>query len=656
MLAVLLFHLWPKRVPGGYVGVDIFFVISGYLITSHLMREVVTTGRIQVGRFWARRAKRLLPASLAVLLLTAVAVILWVPRSLWDQFLGEVVAATLYVENWRLAGDSVDYLAATNAPSPVQHFWTLSVEEQFYVALPLLLLLGMLLLRKMPRTRAALVVVSACTVASLAYSVWFTVWSPSESFFSTLTRAWEFGIGALIAFLPMAPPRARVPLTVAGLVGAGAAILAYSGETPFPGIAALLPVLATAAIIFAGANTFLATIGATRPVAFLGRTSYSIYLIHWPLIVIVPFVTGHDLRTLEKVAILVSTVILAWLCTTYIEDPVRFSPRLLGRSRPRIVAVWVAAGMAVVIAVSLSAITVNNAERQAAAALAIELTDGAPECFGAAALDPELAPCVNPELDGTVVPAPADAATDDDNRPECWSNVQRPGFRVCSLGPEEYSRHILAIGDSHNNTLVGVYATIADTLGWRIDVAGHTGCYWTTADVPRPSPEMTQACADWRQSAQDHISSSTDLDAILVTRSSAGEDASDEIVEGLVEAWESRPSGTKLIALLDNPWLPADTVQCVERNLSDAGENCGQPREAALFDDGMLRAAEQVDGAEVIDLTDYYCTADECPAVVGGVLVYRDGGHLTATYAATLTPYLAGALVDILGSDTAGID
>jgi peptidoglycan/LPS O-acetylase OafA/YrhL len=145
--SVMLYHLWANRLTDGYVGVDVFFAISGFLITSHLVAEIDRTGRLRPARFWARRAKRLVPASSLVLFLSALGVVTWVPRHLWRQFLNEIIASTVQVQNWLLANDSVDYLAANNTPSPTQHFWTLSAEEQFYVALPLLLLAATLLAR-----------------------------------------------------------------------------------------------------------------------------------------------------------------------------------------------------------------------------------------------------------------------------------------------------------------------------------------------------------------------------------------------------------------------------------------------------------------------------------------------------------------------------
>ncbi len=210
VLLVVLFHLWPGRVPGGYIGVDVFFVISGFLITSLLLREVDRSGSVSLGQFWARRLRRLLPASYLVLAVSAVGTLLFVPRLVWEQFFGEILGAGLYVENWVLAVNSVDYLAAENAPSPAQHYWTLSAEEQFYLVWPLLVLLGIWLARRATRRsgvpavprRAVFAVLAVGVVASLAYSLWVSATNPAWAYFVTPARAWEFGAGALLAFAP----------------------------------------------------------------------------------------------------------------------------------------------------------------------------------------------------------------------------------------------------------------------------------------------------------------------------------------------------------------------------------------------------------------------------------------------------------------------
>jgi peptidoglycan/LPS O-acetylase OafA/YrhL len=203
---VVAYHLWPSAVDGGYIGVDVFFVISGFLITGQLLRAAERDGRVSLADFWARRARRILPAALVVLAFCAVATKLVVPETQWQRFLDEVVASAAYVENWHLANTATDYLASDDASSPVRHFWSLSVEEQFYVVWPLLIMLA-LAISNTRRSIAA--VLGTVTVASFVYGVIATANSPADAFFITPTRAWEFGIGGLLALLPDAAKAAE---------------------------------------------------------------------------------------------------------------------------------------------------------------------------------------------------------------------------------------------------------------------------------------------------------------------------------------------------------------------------------------------------------------------------------------------------------------
>lgn len=654
VVSVLLYHLWPNRLTGGFVGVDVFFVISGYLITSHLLRERETTGRIAVGHFWARRAARLLPASLLTLLATAIAVVVLVPRSLWEQFLGEIVASTLYVQNWRLMADSVDYLAAENQASPVQHFWTLSAEEQFYVLLPLLLIAAFWVFRRAAWHRVALLTIAAATVASFIYSVWLMTQSPSEAYFSTFTRAWEFGAGALLAFLPALRGAWRHSVAFAGLAAIGISVVAYSAATPFPGASALLPVLGTAAVILA-ASPAVSAIGSFAPIAFLGRVSYAIYLWHWPLIVLVPFATGIPLTTGHKLAIGAISVVLAYLSTRFVEDGTRRSPRMLAGRRPRTIAGLTLAAMAIVVAVPAAANAAAQLSEQRTIEIAEKLTDEQPECFGAQSMDPELAPCDNPELDSVpLVPAVEGIRMDDANRErdDCWSAMNDATLRMCSLGPDSgYDKHLIAVGDSHNNTLIGAYESIAEAHNWRIDVAGHEGCYWTTEELEQKTVEGTQACSDWRSALTERISESADIDGIIVTRFAGHEDEDDEGVRAMTDAWSQRADASiPVIAIRDNPHLLSSTVTCIETDPDTANDRCSRPLDDALVDDGLTRAVENDPNARLVDMTPFYCAGDRCLAVIGGVIVYRDGTHLTATYASTLAPYLGREIAAALDS------
>lgn len=651
--SVLLYHLWPNRLTGGFVGVDVFFVISGYLITSHLVRERERTGRIALGRFWARRATRLLPASLLVLLVTAVAVIVWVPRSLWQQFLGEITASALYVQNWRLFSDSVDYLAADNQASPVQHFWTLSAEEQFYVLLPLLLVGAMLLFRRFAWRRVVVAAIAVATVASFAYSVHLVSTAPSQAYFSTFSRAWEFGVGALLSLLPAIRRRLTSRLVAAGgVIAILVSVVGYSGTTPFPGVTAALPVLGTAAAIWGGRASVLEPLGRVAPVAFLGRVSYSVYLWHWSAVVVVPFVTGVPLTTVHKVGIAVGTCVLAWLSTTYVEDRVRHSPRLLGGRRPRAVAAWSAAGMAGVLAISLTTVQVLRIQEQRVEDATMRLVAEQPDCFGAQSMDPKLAPCENPELDAQpLVPSLADIESDDANRAACWARPEDAELRMCSLGPESgYDKRIVAIGDSHNNALLPAYEAIADALNWRIDVAGHAGCFWTDEPLRLATTKQTAACTSWRAAVGDLVETADDVDAYLVTRSSGDTDASDDRAAAMASAWAKRAdTSVPVIALLDNPRYPEAPVTCVATAPATANDRCALPPDEVTVDDGLRRAADADPNTTVVDLSRFYCTDDLCPVVVGGVIVYRDANHLTATYASTVAPYLAAELDAAVG-------
>src|SRR5699024_10434153 len=255
---VLLFHLWPSHVSGGFVGVAVFFVVSGFLITGHLYRELSSTGTIALSKFWARRVMRLLPLAFTVLVFSVIAMLFFVPQTVWGMNVRQILGSLFYVENWVLAADSVDYMAAENEPSLVQHYWSLSIEEQFYIVLPLLLL-GTYLLTKFLRKnqqgtgintqKIFIWALLGITVATFIFSVLYTNYNAAQAYFVTPTRFWDFSIGGLLAMLPAAtkiPNQLQHLLGWAGTIAIVTAALAYDGNTAFPGYTALLPVIGAA--------------------------------------------------------------------------------------------------------------------------------------------------------------------------------------------------------------------------------------------------------------------------------------------------------------------------------------------------------------------------------------------------------------------------
>ena len=655
VLLVVAFHFWPGRMPGGYIGVDVFFVISGFLITGHLLREVDATGSVALGRFWARRARRLLPAAYLVIAVSVVATLLLVPMTQWQQWFREAIGATLYVENWVLAADSVDYLAAENAPSPVQHYWSLSAEEQFYLVWPLLVLVSTLLAARARRSRRWVTggVLAAATLASFGYSLWLTATNPASAYFVTTTRAWQFGAGALLAVmlartaLPRLDGRWRVLVSWAGLATIAMGGLAYDGKTPFPGTAALLPVVATLAVIWAGTPD--GPLSPTplmrwRPVQYAGEISYSLYLWHWPAIVILPYVLGHNPGLVERLALLVVVVLLSALSKRYVEDTFRFSTRW-GLQRTGRALGLTAAGAAVLALAAGGGLAVANHRTAEQEALAARLVADMPPCFGAASMDPE-EPCDNPELDGMLVPAPEAVGGDYADYPDCWVEGFEDTLKECSFGPVDDPDvpHVVLIGDSHARAMLPAFIAMAEQGTISLTPQLKATCAWTTGTMNFDDPQRSQTCETWKDQLDPWlVEHADDIDLVVTTgylKMLSGD--ADQQRREMAAAWKPLADrDVPIAALSDNPWHRTGPSRCLEELDVIEPDSCDTSRKKAFpFPDTFAATAEQVEGARYVDLTDYYCDESTCPSVIGGVNVYRDNSHLTTTYTKTMAPYV----------------
>lgn len=262
VMLVVLFHLWPERVRAGFIGVDVFFVISGFLISSHLFDEVDRTGTLRLRGFWARRIRRLLPIALLVIAVTSVLVLLFLPVSNWSEFGTQAIASVFYSENWVLALNSVNYLNADNPPTAVQQYWSLSVEEQFYILWPLLVLAITLLANKKSKDKISFLLFSAVAIlslASLAFSIYLAITNNPSGYFNTFGRIWEFGLGALCVLFAkkfgesFSDGTARM-LQIGGIVLLTIAIILITPEMNFPGWVAILPVVGTGLILISGSG------------------------------------------------------------------------------------------------------------------------------------------------------------------------------------------------------------------------------------------------------------------------------------------------------------------------------------------------------------------------------------------------------------------
>jgi peptidoglycan/LPS O-acetylase OafA/YrhL len=659
VVLVLVFHVWPESVPGGYVGVDVFFVISGFLITSHLLRELDRTARISLTGFWARRARRLLPAAFLVLAVCAGATLALVPLTYWQQYLAEIRASTAYVQNWQLASEAVDYFAADNAPSPVQHYWSLSAEEQFYLVWPVLIALAAGVTRGRPghiRRRSIAAVLSAVTALSLAYSMSRTAASPAAAYFVTPTRAWEFGAGGLLAMLPRAEGHIalRAALSWVGLAAIAVAAFAFTVQTPFPGCAALLPVLGALAVMRAGAPARIwAPTPALRaaPVQFVGDVSYSVYLWHWPLLVLAPFVTHGGVHTSTRITIVMLTFLAAWLTKLFVEDPVR-AGRLLVTRPARWTFLCAGSGMALLLALAAGGTAhlrdeVQKAERQTRAVLADQ-----PRCFGAASRDPEH-PCSNAKLRLRVVPTPLEAKNGPNAPCEVAFHIQ--GKKVCSFGvPERHAAATIAlIGDSHAGHWRYAVQEVARANNWHGLGIGHASCPLSKAIRPLQGSDRAH-CIRWKRDVFRWLDDHPEVSTIFVSQLSGGtgvvpsngRDAFGTAVAGYLAAWKALPPSVKhVIVIRDTPKVRGNTDTCIERAMArhrPAGPACAVPRGGALDRDPAAVAAgrDRSGRIQVADLTRFFCDRSRCFPVIGGALVFKDSTHVTSVYAATLGPYL----------------
>jgi SGNH domain (fused to AT3 domains)/Acyltransferase family len=535
-----------------------------------------------------------------------------VPETQWGGFFGEIAASTAYVENWHLAEAAVDYQALDDAPSPVRHFWSLSVEEQFYVVWPLLIVLALLLGRRIA------LVLGAVTLASFAWALHKTATDPAAAYFVTPARAWEFGVGGLLALVPQRTSRA---LSLAGLAAIGTAAGAFSADTPFPGLAALLPVLGAAAVIQARAF-------ALRPLERLGDISYSVYLWHWPLIVLAP--------ELGAPVLLAATLALGWATKVAVEDPAR---RL--SLAPRWTFAPAAAGTAAVLLLALSGAGAveEQAERDRVAMQRV-LTER-PACFGAAAI---ARGCDGPD---TVVPSPV-IAPDAPNEP-CGMQPREGPLLPCVFGTpsERATRELAVIGDSHASHWRAALRPIAKRHGWRGTSLARSHCPYAAGDPRLPEPDRS-GCVRWREAVPRYLVRHPEIDVVVVAQWEGALATAAEYAA----AWARLPPTVeRVVVIRDNPQMLREgaTLACVER-ADDPARDCRRPRAEALPPDPAVAAARRSDRAVVVDLTEFFCDERWCPPVIGGALVYKDANHITAVYGATLAPYLGREMDRVLAA------
>jgi len=678
---VVVYHVWLGRVSGG---VDVFFLISGFLITGQVARGYERGERV-LARVWSRMARRLLPSVTTVLLAVVGLSLLLLPEDRWFKTIREVAASALFVENWELARDSTDYFAQHDEASVLQHFWSLSVQGQFYLVWPVLIGLVVFAVNRLRLTlglRLTLRPTLACVLGvvlccSLAYSVHLTVVDQPLAYFDSLTRAWEFALGGLLALgidAVVLPHRLRVVAGWVGVAGLASCGLVLEVGRQFPGWAALWPTLSGAAVLLAGVTG--SRVGAdrllaSRPMRYLGGLGFAWYLWHWPVLVFSLLVRERpEPGLLGGAAVILISLALAAATYRFVEVPLR---------NPRSVASHPAAS-------SLSASSPSAAARAAAsppAAARTSTTRRSTIRLLAFTLVPALLAAGGWELLTMHRANNYTLAADDPDHPGArslepgftYSGQEKPHLRpafvrlsqdwgttqgmTCSMSGRGAglevctsetvgapNRRVVVVGDSHPTQFLAALRPIAAERNWELIVMSRGGCAFSTDSEIRPGD---QACLDWNAAAMNEIlADHPDFVFTMATRDlRAGH--TERTPPGFVAQWRRLDTeNIRVLAVRDNPRFTTSPGACVEAHGAD-DPRCDTPRSDLLTEEAPYESMSDIpSNVTFLDFSDSYCGPAICPAVVGNVLVYKDDNHVSATYVATMVGVITRAIDDAL--------
>ena len=684
VLAVVLFHAGVPGIGGGFIGVDVFYVISGFLITGLLRREVSARGTVGLRGFYGARARRLLPASALVGVITAIGSAVLLPPLQVKTVLGDGIASALYVSNYRFLLDDTDYFSNEMPPSPFLHYWSLAVEEQFYLVWPALIIgTAWVVRRKWPRIdssseRPYLLILALVAAASFALSFAATQPVPAVAFFSLPTRAWELAIGGLVALTAGQWSRIpAMPAAVIGWVGLAAVFLGcarLNSAMPYPYVAALCPVLGTALVI--GAGCAAPSLGVDRalslpPVRAIGRVSYSWYLWHWPVLLLAPPLLGHPLGLVGRVIAVIVSGGLAALTLRLVENPFRLSASMRRSATRSLVLGGVATAVAVCTCVVLLVLVPTPTGHGPAAP---HLTVSGPRPAGqnigpydaAVARDfaqVQAAVAASAQLEAVpsnLEPPLADAAAEKTALllNGCLSEFFKLDQPECATGDTASKTRVALFGDSNATMWAPGLELAAKQRRWRLEILGKGGC--PPMNLPISEPHLRREyteCEQWRGhmiarlqaerpqlvvlSMMRHYGNRFGFASGTTSYDSEWLDSITRLVRQL------RGFGAKVLVLGPIPDPHSVVPICMSGHLDDATA-CSSPRSVAVPEAGIAAetAATKAGGGQYADVTPLLCTAERCPVFVGNTLAYFDQNHLTIDYSRVLGPVL-GALADL---------
>ncbi|MEP6732115.1 MAG: acyltransferase family protein [bacterium] len=640
IILVVLFHAEVSGLAGGFVGVDVFFVLSGFFITGLLVRELSANNGIDLTAFYGRRALRLMPPLLVVFFATLAAV-MWLYAPIDRAIIASNArSVALYSGNIEFARSSVDYFSS--GANPLLHTWSLAVEQQFYFIWPLLFLLVALLparrsidepVDEVPSTRRILIWITLAGIASLIVSLWLTDTAQPWAFFGVPARIWEFALGGAIAVVMNGRVDTRTGvatvLQVAGVLMIALAVVTFDSATPYPGIAALLPALGTAALLVGGArapDSFVSSRLSTPTLRWFGRMSYAWYLWHWPLVGLGAAI-DRDITVWGRLAWSAGALVLAWLTYHIVERSAR-DGRL-----SRIPTAWLApaALVASVVAALVAHGAMIVAERRVA------MPDQ--RAFAAARVDRK----------------------DHD----CWANTVEDAKTPCDLGDRNSSTNVVLLGDSHAEHWLGGLDVVGRERGWKITAMVKGGC--PVADMPELMHARLKRyyheCTRYREAMLQRIIAMHPAAVILSSwdhyipvdgTSSKWQVTTPMWRDGLRRTYARlSAAGIKTVVIRDTPRTWFDVPGCLSRRAAGVpfAQPCEYERAGSLSSVAIAAQTEAARGLPVrfVDMNDQICTTTVCPVVRRGVIIFTDDNHLTASFSRSVAGVLGNRLDAAVG-------